>query len=65
MTNAIHGHVLITGAVGGLGTAMVRRLLQEGHTVIACDRNAEAAGEWLERLPAEQQPRMSASSRST
>ena len=56
MTNAIHGHVLITGAVGGLGTAMVRRLLQEGHTVIACDRNAEAAGEWLERLPAEQQP---------
>ena len=54
MPNTRHGQVLITGALGGLGTAMVRRLLQEGHTIIACDRKAEVAGEWLERLPAEQ-----------
>ena len=58
MANTLHGRVLITGAVGGLGTAMVQRLLQEGHTIIACDRNAHAAGEWLERLPAEHQNRV-------
>ncbi len=58
MPNTLHGHVLITGAVGGLGTAMVQRLLQEGHTIIACDRNTDAAGEWLERLPAEHQNRV-------
>lgn len=59
MATQPHGQVLITGAVGGLGTAMVHRLLQEGHTIIACDRDAEAAGEWLARIPAEQQNRLS------
>jgi NAD(P)-dependent dehydrogenase (short-subunit alcohol dehydrogenase family) len=48
------GQVLITGAVGGLGTAMVQRLLGEGHTIIACDRAQDQAGAWLDRLPADQ-----------
>ena len=59
LSNQPRGQVLITGAVGGLGTAMVQRLLREGHTIIACDRNADAAGEWLEKLPAEHQTRVS------
>ena len=59
MATQPHGHTLITGAVGGLGTAMVQRLLQEGHTIIACDRNAEAAGAWLAQIPAEHQNRIS------
>lgn len=59
MANRPHGHVLVTGAVGGLGTAMVQRLLGEGHTVIACDRQADLAGDWLQRLPADRQGRVS------
>jgi 3-oxoacyl-[acyl-carrier protein] reductase len=47
------GQVLITGAVGGLGTAMVQRLLGEGHTIIACDRAQDQAGAWLDHLPAD------------
>ena len=45
-----HGHALITGALGGLGTAMVKRLLADGIPVVACDRRAEDAKDWLERL---------------
>jgi 3-oxoacyl-[acyl-carrier protein] reductase len=59
MANQQHGQVLVTGAVGGLGTAMVQRLLGEGYTVIACDRQADRAGEWLERLPADRRDRVS------
>ncbi|MBI3797767.1 MAG: SDR family oxidoreductase [Deltaproteobacteria bacterium] len=59
MANQQHGQVLITGAVGGLGTAMVQRLLGEGYTIIACDRQVDHAGEWLQRLPADQQDRVS------
>lgn len=59
MTNQRHGHVLITGAVGGLGTAMVQRLLREGYAVVACDRQAERVEEWLEQLPAAERGRVS------
>lgn len=52
------GQVLITGAVGGLGTAMVQRLLGEGHTIIACDRAQDQAGAWLDRLPDDQRGRV-------
>jgi 3-oxoacyl-[acyl-carrier protein] reductase len=52
------GQVLITGAVGGLGTAMAQRLLGEGHTIIACDRAQDQAGAWMDRLPADQQGRV-------
>ncbi len=31
---------LVIGALGGLGTAMVDRLLAAGHSVVACDRRA-------------------------
>ena len=58
MSTQLQGHTLITGAVGGLGTAMVKRLLGEGHTIIACDRAQEQAGAWLDRLPADQQQRV-------
>ena len=53
-----HGHALVTGALGGLGSAMVRRLLADGYPVVACDRRAELAGDWLEHLPAEQRERV-------
>lgn len=52
------GHVLITGAVGGLGTAMVRTLLAEGHRVVATDRRADAAGPWLEGFTPEERERV-------
>lgn len=52
------GQILITGAVGGLGTAMVQRLLQEGHTIIACDRAQDQAGAWLDRLPTNHRERV-------
>lgn len=58
MATPIHGQILVTGAVGGLGTAMVRRLLGEGHTIIACDRAQEQAGAWLDKLPADQRARV-------
>jgi NAD(P)-dependent dehydrogenase (short-subunit alcohol dehydrogenase family) len=58
MKNQPHGHVLITGAVGGLGTAMVHRLLGEEYTIIACDRAENQAGEWLQRLPTDHRDRV-------
>jgi NAD(P)-dependent dehydrogenase (short-subunit alcohol dehydrogenase family) len=59
MANQRQGQVLVTGAVGGLGTAMVQRLLREGYTVIACDRQADRAGDWLQRLPADHRDQVS------
>ena len=53
-----HGHALVTGALGGLGSAMVRRLLADGYPVVACDRRAELADDWLEHLPTEQRERV-------
>ena len=58
MPDKSHGQVLITGAIGGLGTAMTHRLLNEGHTIVACDRAADRAGEWLASLPALHQDRV-------
>lgn len=58
MTKQLQGHALITGAVGGLGAAMVHRLLGEGHTIVACDRAQDQAGAWLERIPADQRSRV-------
>jgi NAD(P)-dependent dehydrogenase (short-subunit alcohol dehydrogenase family) len=52
MSKSNKGHVLITGAVGGLGTAMVQRLLHEGYAIIACDRRDDTVNEWLQQLPA-------------
>jgi NADP-dependent 3-hydroxy acid dehydrogenase YdfG len=38
--------IVLTGAAGGIGRVMTRALLDEGHSVAAVDRDAEA----LERL---------------
>ncbi|MBI2963038.1 MAG: SDR family oxidoreductase [Deltaproteobacteria bacterium] len=38
---------LVTGALGGLGTAIVRRLLADGHSVVACDRRGGDVDPWL------------------
>lgn len=58
MPHAPRGRVLITGAIGGLGTAMVHRLLSEGHTIIACDRAADRADGWRQQFPADHQERL-------
>lgn len=40
------GEVLVTGALGGLGTAIVQRLLDDGARVIAVDRRADTGDAW-------------------
>ncbi len=46
------GHALLTGALGGLGTAMTQALCTAGHQVIATDRRAEDFPAWRDALPA-------------
>jgi 3-oxoacyl-[acyl-carrier protein] reductase len=47
---------LVTGALGGLGTAMVAHLVREGRSILACDRRAADLSAWLERFaPAERE----------
>lgn len=41
------GHVLVTGALGGLGTAITGHLLARQFSVVACDRRADDAEQWL------------------
>ena len=38
---------LVTGALGGLGTAIVRRLLADGRSVVVCDRRVDDLDPWL------------------
>lgn len=45
--------VLVTGATGGLGTAMCKKLCEDGYIVVGNYRNAEKAREWQENLRAE------------
>jgi acetoacetyl-CoA reductase len=42
--------VLVTGATGGLGTAMCRKLYDDGYIVVANYRSEEKAKEWQQRL---------------
>ena len=58
MNSKAKGHVLITGAVGGLGTAMVQRLLVEDYSIVACDRREDTVSEWLQQLPATHRERV-------
>jgi len=58
MNTKPRGHALITGAVGGLGTAMVRRLLTEGYSIIACDRREDTVSEWLQQWPGHHRDRV-------
>jgi acetoacetyl-CoA reductase len=46
------GHAIITGALGGLGTAMTEKLCAAGIPVIAIDRRQEDFTPWREQLPA-------------
>ena len=43
------GHALITGAIGGLGTAMTKKLVKQGIPVIGCDRKADKLDDWRAR----------------
>jgi 3-oxoacyl-[acyl-carrier protein] reductase len=45
-------YTLVTGAFGGLGTAIVRRLIEDGQQVIATDRRIEDGDAWLEGFEA-------------
>jgi len=47
---------LVTGALGGLGTAIVSRLLADGADVVACDRRTADHPAWIERFSAAERP---------
>ena len=45
---------LVTGGMGGIGTAVVRRLAKAGHTVVAnCLPDFEPRGQWLSMMQSE------------
>lgn len=44
---------LVTGATGGLGTAMCKKLFDDGYHVVANYRNKEKADEWSQKLESE------------
>ncbi len=52
------GHALVTGALGGLGTAITASLLEQGIDVVACDRRGDDAEEWLDGFTASQRSRV-------
>ena len=41
------GHALVTGAIGGLGTAIVKRLIEAGIPVIGTDRRVTDIDPWI------------------
>jgi NAD(P)-dependent dehydrogenase (short-subunit alcohol dehydrogenase family) len=49
---------LVTGALGGLGTAIVARLLDEGRGIVAVDRRADAFPGWVETFSPENRARI-------
>jgi NAD(P)-dependent dehydrogenase (short-subunit alcohol dehydrogenase family) len=44
------GHVVVAGGLGGIGTAVVADLAEQGHRVIAVDRRADDVGDWTEEM---------------
>ncbi|MSR15157.1 MAG: SDR family oxidoreductase [Gammaproteobacteria bacterium] len=52
------GSVLVTGALGGLGTAIVARLLRDGAHVIATDRRHDDASTWRGQFSPQEQSRL-------
>jgi NAD(P)-dependent dehydrogenase (short-subunit alcohol dehydrogenase family) len=59
MSELPHGQALITGALGGLGTAIVKRFLRAECPVVACDRREQLAPIWLEQFTPEQRGQLS------
>lgn len=54
MTNRVQDKIaLITGAAGGLGSAIAQALARDGALVVLTDRDAEAAGQVAERINTE------------
>jgi NAD(P)-dependent dehydrogenase (short-subunit alcohol dehydrogenase family) len=49
---------LVTGALGGLGTAIVHRLLADGASIVAVDRRADDFGAWIEGFSAAERRRI-------
>jgi len=45
--------VLVTGATGGLGTAMCKKLHQDGYTVVGNYHTKEKADKWMQQMKAE------------
>lgn len=43
---------LVTGGIGGIGTAICMKLADAGHTVVTCDINAERASSWVSDMKA-------------
>ena len=52
------GHALITGAIGGLGTAMTKMMIDQGIPVIGCDRKADELDAWRARELTEEQSKL-------
>lgn len=44
---------LVTGGTGGIGTAICKRLADQGHRVASNFRNEEKAREWQQRMQAQ------------
>ncbi|MFZ5913814.1 MAG: SDR family NAD(P)-dependent oxidoreductase [Pseudomonadota bacterium] len=53
------GHALITGGIGGLGTAMTEKLCAMGIQVITADRRPEDFPGWRDMLPASMRDQVS------
>lgn len=47
MENSNKRTVLITGATGGLGTAMCKELYKDGYTVVGNYHTKEKADKWM------------------
>lgn len=53
MDNSNKRNVLVTGATGGLGTAMCKKLYQDGYRVVGNYHTKEKAEKWMEKMKAE------------
>ena len=45
-----HGHVVVAGGLGGIATAIVADLAEQGYDVIAADRRGEDAEAWFDGM---------------
>ena len=50
MENSNKRTVLVTGATGGLGTAMCKKLFNDGYTVVGNYHTKEKADKWTEQM---------------